>query len=104
MAITTITVTGKVVLPSGGGMPGGKIEVELDQADTVMDGAVQQQVAGKFTVYVGTDGSVNFTIIPTSEFQTGPGSYTAKFILPDGTSFSKAWTTVPDLDADIGDL
>jgi hypothetical protein len=104
MAITTIQVTGKVVLPSGDGMPGGKIEVSLDEEGTVSDGAVEQQIGGKFTVAVGSDGSVDFNIIPKAEYNSGAGTYTARFILPDGTEFKKKWDNVPGTNADIGDL
>ncbi|MDH3834762.1 MAG: hypothetical protein OES34_11495 [Nitrosopumilus sp.] len=103
MAITTIVVSGKIVKPDGTAQVGGKIQITPVTSGTVDDAGTEQQVSGALIVDIGQDGSVNFNIIPSAEYTGGSIDYNAKFILPDGSVFTKVWT-VPGTATDIGDL
>jgi hypothetical protein len=103
MAITTVTISGKVVKPDGSAQEGGIIKISPQSSGTVDDAGTEQQVGGEFIATIGTDGSVNFEIIPSGEYTGGSIDYNARFELPDGSEFTKVWT-VPGTDTDIGDL
>lgn len=66
MAVPTVTVNGKVVTPSGAAVTSGSLKIELSRPATVTDpvGGEKERVGGIQTAAIGSDGSVNFPIVP----------------------------------------
>ncbi len=107
MAITTITISGKVVKPNATAAPGGRIDVILAQGSgTVDDGGVEQVVSPSFTAIIGAAGDVSFEIIPTDIItvpEGGAASYLATYHV-DGETWREEWAPTGVSNLDIGDL
>lgn len=75
MAVPTVTIQGKVILPSGDAATSGKIISELNEAGKVNDGSNDHRAGGKIETIIESDGSVDFTLIPNDQITLdGQGS------------------------------
>ena len=107
MAITTITISGKIIKPDSTGAPGGKIHVSLaSRTGTVDDAGTEQVVSPSFNVVIADDGNVNFSIIPTDiiTVESGAASYVAVYTINDDESWTQIWQPTGVSNIDIGDL
>lgn len=105
MAINNTRITGSVVLPSGTPPVGGRIKCRLSLIGTVADGAAHQVILGQQVFTIGSDGTVDFTLVPNSEITPAGSCYVLEFDVPGCETFIEKVTvpTSPD-PCGIGDL
>ena len=107
MATEQTTIQGTIYDPTGNPVAGGEIRLQLSQPATAPDTVTSnnERVAGKETVAIGSDGSVNFTLVPNDVMDPTGVVYIAIFELPDGTSWKEVWSIgrAPD-PLQIGDI
>lgn len=89
MPPTTVTITGKVLGPSGSPARGGRIRIHLVDAGSVEDGSVTQIAGGETVVPIAADGTVNFPIIPNALISPS-SSYEATFEC-EGSRWQRSW-------------
>lgn len=66
MAVPTVSVTGKVLTPTGAAANGGNIVFELNRPGSVIDPAssARERIGGQVVALIGTDGTLNFNLVP----------------------------------------
>lgn len=105
---TTVTVAGKVLLPSGAGATGGTIEITLSglsEAGETEDAGVTQKITGKITATISALGAVSQALVPNDAI-TPPGSYYTAVYTPTGqTPWTEYWQLASaPATIDIGDV
>lgn len=105
MAAETTRITGLVLLPSGAPCTGGSLRVRLSGPGTVQDAGVTQKVNGIVDVAIGSNGAVDFKLIPNDAITPAGSIYHVDFQTNDGFRWSEHWsvTTAPD-PTEIGDI
>jgi hypothetical protein len=91
MAIPTIHVTGKILLPSG--LPlsvPGRLSWKLSEPGTAMDGATPQRVGPEGLTGIAPNGDVDFYIVPNELIQPS-GTYYSVEITLGSTKWKEAW-------------
>jgi hypothetical protein len=107
MAVSVITVDGKVIGPSGVGVPGGEIRIELLPAGgSTDDGGTQQVLGSELVVAISSAGVVDFDLVPNDLISPSGSKYQARFRSADGRRWSKLWNVLSTDGAtqNIGDL
>lgn len=109
MAVPVINIIGNVLKPSGAGVAGGSIKVQLVIPGHVADGATEHVIAGTSRFVIGTGGAVDFDLVPTdliTTIDTSPAAYKATFEAEDGESWVQFWAIIASGDdpLDIGDI
>ena len=106
MAIATISVTGKVLLPDGTGSPGGIIVITLSTQGSVEDDVDgTQRVAAVKAVTIASTGAVSFEIVPNDIITPASTVYRADYRLPSGYTWTEFWDIASDTDPlEIGDI
>jgi hypothetical protein len=105
MAVETTTITGKVLQPSGVPASGGRLRARLSSPGTINDAGVTQKINGVAEAEIGSDGSVNFKLVPNDAISPAGSIYAVEFQMPDGSSWREYWNlpTNPD-PTEIGDV
>ena len=91
MPVPTRTIQGKVLLPSGAAVQGGSIVCLLSEDGSVLDGSTSHKATRKMTVAVGTDGTVNFSLIPNDAITPTGTFYAVTGKLPNGDEWKDFW-------------
>jgi len=91
--VPSTRIVGSIVAPDGTPFRGGSLNVSLSAPATALDPATSQRVKvfGRIAVPVADDGTVDFSLIPTSSLTPG-STYVAEFTLPDGRTWAENWT------------
>lgn len=105
MAVETTRITGKVIKPSGVAASGGRLRARLSSPGTVNDSGVTHKVGGVAFTDIGSDGSVDFRLVPNDAIAPSGSIYSVEFQMPDGSSWQEFWNlpTAPD-PTEIGDI
>jgi len=105
MAAETTRITGLVLLPSGAPCTGGRMRIRLSGPGKVEDAGVTQKVHGVIDVAIGSNGAVDFTLIPNDAITPSGTVYRVEFETNDGFRWTEHWsvTTAPD-PTEIGDI
>lgn len=98
MAITTVSITGHVLTPSGGAVTSGTIDLMLSAAGSILDGASSERLPGgkwsgpAYRITLESGGALPATakVAPNDAVTPSGTYYTAKF-----TCYTAASTTVP---------
>lgn len=110
-AVPTVTITGSVLTPGGGGAVQGTVHARLSQAGTALDGATPQRVAGSVLVNLTAAGALpaGFALVPNDAI-TPAGTYyevtlTTRTALGERQVWTERWqlTSSPSSIA-IGDV
>lgn len=107
MAIPTITITGKVLDPSGAGVSGGEIRILLSTSGVVRDAATtaDQKVNGEQRIQIGADGAVSIVLVPNASITPAGTVYHVRFVLANGFSWTEDWSVAAAPGAqEIGDI
>lgn len=99
MAVETTRITGNVLLPTGAAASGGRIRVRLSTPSTVADGGTSHVVGvAPYDVQIGTNGAVDFFLVPNDVLTPAGTHYLMQFETLDGFSWSERVTvaTSPD--------
>jgi hypothetical protein len=94
MAIQTVSITGKILLPDGSAPASGSISVRLSQAGSVLDGATSQRVGAEIAAALGTDGSMpsGLALVPNDAITPSGTYYLVEFTAREQGSSTKRWT------------
>jgi hypothetical protein len=105
MAVTTTNITGMVLLPSGAPATGGKLRARLSSPGSVEDGATTQRIGGVTIAEIGSDGSVDFTLVPNDVITPEGSIYAVEYQLLGGSSWQEFWAVETGSGSiDIGDI
>ena len=111
MAMPTTTVQGKVILPSGDPATAGTLTLVLSEPGLVNDGATDHRIGGERQEEIGTDGAVDFALVPndqiTRDGEESPGGtiYRVDVLVtsPYRCRWSESWSVDSSPDpVDIG--
>jgi hypothetical protein len=105
MAVETTRITGLVITPAGTPATGGKMRIRLSGPGKVEDGAVTQKIGGNVEVAIGSNGAVDFVLVPNDAILPAGTVYHVQFETPSGFRWSEHWSlaTAPD-PIEIGDI
>lgn len=107
MAIPQRQVTGQVLAPTGVGISGGQIDVELSTPGTVDDDTTADvySILGRQTVQIDGSGNVDFNLVPNDLITPANTNYKFTYRLPDGSIIGERIQIVDGVGAVyIGDL
>jgi lysophospholipase L1-like esterase len=109
MAIPTVAITGKVLLPDGTAPTSGRITAKLSAPASVLDGADSERVAATVSVALGVDGAIpaGLALTPNDALAPSGTYYSVAFSVADANKVRANWVekwqlaTTPD-PIDIG--
>jgi len=107
MAIPTVTITGKVLDPSGSGVTGGEIRILLSTPGIVRDASTSadQKVHGEQRVVIGSDGAVSIVLVANASITPAGTTYRVRFMLSSGFTWTEDWSVAAAPGAqEIGDV
>lgn len=107
MAIPSRQIQGTILDPNGVGVNGGTIEFRLDiGSGTVQDDTTTAAYVcgGTKHIVIGTDGTVDFNLVPNDEISPSGSNWVATYRLPGIDMFRETWNVPAGAVIQIGDV
>lgn len=99
-AVPTVTVTGKVLTPSGVGLTSGSVTCRLTTPGSAVDADTgqAQEISGESTVQLGAGGTISMPIVPNDALLPTGTRYTCQYrgLMPNGrvAQWARQWQLV----------